>query len=333
MTHEELRDAAHEILNGTGKVDGYDGVLLQAERGVRLATSVLALLEGEPRLVPIIPDSAGEVERDMARENVRHEAWAMAAVEEREGEVVRCICEWAHPVTGEIETMWPAELAPDCLVHGGVDLQPGIEEYLRTRAPAPTVREGETERTALEGAVDELQNYLRAGDRCESCSCVLPNHDALCPFDVVARAALRTGAERGDETGERFVVNVLRDLLNEAGGEYSEQILTTYARVILAHFVRTGAERGDEKPSGYDWKIERDPEDGLTYITHAKWSLVGQGENLTEAASDLAADAPATFAAYTGRVDLSAGSVRMVEWLRDTFGLSAVPLPTPSEKA
>ena len=67
---------------------------------------------------------------------------------------------------------------------------------------APLVREGETEDAILEDAVDELQNYLRNGDRCEACSCVLPIHDSLCPFDIVARATLRTGAERGDEISE-----------------------------------------------------------------------------------------------------------------------------------
>ena len=45
---EQVARLANEILEGTGDVDGYSGVLLQAERGVRLATSVLALLAGEP---------------------------------------------------------------------------------------------------------------------------------------------------------------------------------------------------------------------------------------------------------------------------------------------
>ena len=83
----------------------------------------------------------------------------------------------------------------------------------------------------------------------------------------------------------------------------------------------------EERERAYEWRIERDPEDGLTYITHARWSLVGQGATLDEAARDLAADAPGVFAAYVGRDDLSGEGARMVAWLRDTFGLRAAGQP------
>lgn len=34
-----------------------------------------------------------------------------------EAETMRCSCEWRHPVTGEIDPSWPAEVDPGCEVH------------------------------------------------------------------------------------------------------------------------------------------------------------------------------------------------------------------------
>lgn len=33
-------------------------------------------------------------------------------------ESVSCTCEWAHPLNGELQIDWPAEIDPYCRVHG-----------------------------------------------------------------------------------------------------------------------------------------------------------------------------------------------------------------------
>ncbi len=38
---------------------------------------------------------------------------------DNEMEIGQCQCEWVHPVDGSIDSQWPAELAPHCVVHAG----------------------------------------------------------------------------------------------------------------------------------------------------------------------------------------------------------------------
>lgn len=71
------------------------------------------------------------------------------------------------------------------------------------------------------------------------------------------------------------------------------------------------------------WKIARDPDDGLIYITHPHCSLLGQGENLVIAARDLLSDMRVVFAAYAGRDDLSEHAEEMVEWLKAVGGFAS----------
>ena len=92
--------------------------------------------------------------------------------------------------------------------------------------------------------------------------------------------------------------------------------------------------RNSEEPVAFDarWKIERDSEDGLIWITHSHCSLTGQGKDLAEAARDLLTDMPDVFAAYAGRdtLYLSEHAAEMVEWLKAVGGFAA-PEDTEAE--
>lgn len=46
-------------------------------------------------------------------------------------ESVRCTCEWAHPMHGEIDVRYPAELDPHCRVHGAPNDWPVPAEIKR----------------------------------------------------------------------------------------------------------------------------------------------------------------------------------------------------------
>ena len=75
------------------------------------------------------------------------------------------------------------------------------------------------------------------------------------------------------------------------------------------------------------WAIERDPEDGLVYITHPKWSLVGQGTDLVSAAQDMAEDLPGVFAAFGGCDDLGEEAQAMVAWIQEVAVLTFIDSP------
>ena len=128
---------------------------------------------------------------------------------------------------------------------------------------------------------------------------------------------------------------VLRELLGHMEDWRYQDDGWANARASVSAWIkdRTARLRNSEGTIAFDarWKIERDPEDGLVWITHQHCSLTGQGEDLVEAARDLISDMPDVFAAYAGLDDLSEHGAAMVEWLRTVGGFTA-PEPTEADE-
>jgi len=144
-------------------------------------------------------------------------------------------------------------------------------------------------------------------------------------YDAGFSMGLRMGAAKSGEAIGEEGANALIRVMDALKKAQSDLATERGVNALLKESRAARVTESEVEPVGYDWKIERD-EHGI-WLTHVRWSLVGRGDTLAEAAAEIDQEAPSVYAAYRRHPDdeLSDEAKAMLKWLEDIISPSSPP--------